>query len=168
MQNQRLAELEEKQLDELARDPRNIVYKYKSSPRLPDDQVVPVDVVKQNVRDLYQSITVLRKRYPTATQMQFRKFVLRQTRWKRFESTHPLFFQWVMASDTTQTQIDSVMFMISIHKDFKQGKLDNDLAKQILSSHIVEKYAKTPEEYQKEIKEQGLESITLNPPSIIK
>lgn len=136
-----LAQISDKKLEQLAKDPRNIVYKYGDRDPLPKEEIIPCSEVRSKVERLYQRykderqafldkrLVLNEKRYKY-----IKRKILQDPEWKRFDYTHPLIFDRVIDPKTTDQEIQSIYFMIDLK--------ENGGNAETLRKHIMDTYAK--------------------------
>jgi hypothetical protein len=137
-----LRELEETKLQELADDPRNLVYRFVPRPKL--DQVVPLSTVRTQIRSLWRRCKLLSE--PNAAKR--RQILCEENEcFKALSVTHPLVFDRVTHPNTKQKDIDTLFHMCDIRKQELDGKVSNGLQK--FQDYIVATYGLPEEEYKR-------------------
>ena len=151
-----LQDLTEEHLEELAKDPKNVVYHWKDQhARLSPDDVVSIDVVRDRVKRLFELYSELRKtmlsRRDHIGEREWKNIhhrILQDAEWKRFSETHPLIFDRVVHPETTEKEVKAVLFMIFLKEQERLGKCDNP--QEVLSEYIVGKFAISQEEWDRQ------------------
>jgi len=146
--NRKIVELTDNNLAKLAEDKRNIVYRFGDRDRLPDDEVVPVEQVRDNILQLYKEYCQERmlyidsKRAVTRPRWEaIKKKLLAKPKWQRFDHTHPLIVDRVLHLETGPKEIKALMFMIFLKEN--GGDLET------LKEYIFREFSMTKEEYDK-------------------
>ena len=152
------ASLTEKQLEKLSKDPKNVVYKWGERDRLPNEEVVCLDEVASKITRLYDAYCDFRqqfvqRRVPIRNH-HYRRIqarLLQDEEWARFNHTHPLIFDRIVHPETTQKEIDALLFMVRL-------KQQNDTPEgyQQLGKHIMQQFAMTPEEWEQKKQQDGI------------
>lgn len=145
--------LSDAKLEELAQDPRNLVYKFKEREKLPDSEVVPVDEVDAKIDNLYalycqyrkmfidKKVHVTKKRW-TAIKTK----ILQVPEWKKFDHTHPLIVDRVLHPATTGKEIKALKFMIFLKQKQQTGEITDGV--EALHEYVLKTFGQTPEEYE--------------------
>lgn len=155
---EKFEQIEEKKLAELAENPYNIVYRYKSSPALDPSEIVPLDVVASNIEDLYREYDALRKKQSNLTAQNWgriKQYLLKNPRWRKFEYSHPLFVQRIIAPETVRKDIDAMLFLIELNRQALAGKIVSDEAKKLLGFYMLKTFGQTEAEYLASCKERN-------------
>jgi len=162
--------LSDAKLEELAKDPQNLVYRFKEREQLPEAEVVPLDNVDDKIDRLYALYCAYRKRVIDKKVPMTKKRwnaiktrILQTPEWKQFDHTHPLIFDRVMHPETTSKEIQVLKFMIFLKKKQKAGEITDGL--EVLHDHVLETFGQAPEAYaearKKEKEEEEEEKNTL-------
>lgn len=138
----RIENVADKKLEELAKDPQNLVYRYVD--RKPLDEVVPITTVRQNVADLWKEVQDLK----VASAPKRRQIVCENKRWLKFSETHPDIFDRIVHPKSEQHHIDLLFKMVDIFDRQQKGKIKDGRA--LLGQYIYDKFGMSPEEYRKE------------------
>lgn len=141
---QRLEQLQNAKLEELAQDPRNIVYRYTDRPALA--QPVPLDIVAKNVDDLWSickhmSCKHAAKRRQLVCEM--------EPRFLKFSETHPSIFDRVVHPDTTEDMIQLLREMMQQYRHATTAGENMTEAKQRFEQHVVASRSMSEEEYKR-------------------
>lgn len=125
----------DQKLDDLAKDPKNLVYKYKDRDPLPPDQIPALEDVKDRIHQLWGEVMVVRgeklhcEEGPMSS-LQERKLKWwlftkspNKAQWTRFSETHPLIFDRCVGRETTEKEILALMYMIFLKKKQQDGAL---------------------------------------------
>jgi len=163
--NQHLEQVEESKLQDLADDPRNIVYHWKSSDPLTPEEVVPLDRVASMIRRLFEEYDTKRKKiisknihFTDKVCGKLKSHLMKNPEWKRFDQTHPNIVNRVIATETTEKDIVALEAMIALKKKVLNGNLADMEGKKKLEDYIIKTFAQTKKEYEKDVKKRGLVS----------
>lgn len=137
----KIENLEEQKLQLLADDPTNLVYRYVD--REPVKEVVPITIVKQNIKDLWMEA----KQLKTKDAKMRRQIVCKNDRWHRFSETHPDIFDRVIHPDTQQEQIGALEKMIEFFEQEQNGQMQN--AKQHFENYLINTHGVPEAEYKR-------------------
>lgn len=140
--------LSDSDLDALALDPTNKVFKYQQLTEKLDKRV-PLDTVREDINDLfalYQRMLKFREgqQYGNVEYKRFEQNITRIPRWSRFRETHPHMFERCILPDTTRAEIDAMEYMIDLKIQNESGKADN--AKEQLRDFVLKTFGKPDEE----------------------
>lgn len=138
----------EEQAIELAKNPQNIVYHYADREPLP--KAVPLDKVNLSVIKCWEKYKDLRREviaaHGSVTQASYKKIHKKLSiEFANFSFTHPLIFDRIVHPETTQKQIDTILWMIEIKRE-EPG----DSGRVKLAKHVMDKFAVTKEEWDRE------------------
>lgn len=148
--NRKILELSDRKLKKIARDKRNIVYKYGEREALPAAEIVPLDNVRDKVKRLYTDYCRERKIYIDQKRaitheiwVSIKEKLLMETEWKQFDHTHPLIVDRILHPSTTPKDIKAIIFMIWL-------KAQPNADMEILKQYIFNEFSMTLEEYEKQ------------------
>jgi len=144
--------LTDAKLDQLAKDPLNIVYKFKGPDRLDATKVIPISTIRVLIPELWCEFKLvkttklgyeLRAKMSPVNERKARWWLLtkspNKTKWGCFNETHPLIFDRCTQKDTTMTEIDTMLRMIDIREQEDRGEIDD--GKRIFQNYVVETFA---------------------------
>lgn len=156
---QKYRNLSDAHLDELSKDPRNLVYKYVDREPLPDSEIVPVDDVKDKITRLYSELTSFRQRFidrgVPIQQRHWKRIVARINKneeWARFSFTHPLIFDRIVHPETTEKEITALMFMMFLYA--RRDTVPN--GKEVLAEYLMTNFSMTPAEWEQQKIKDGI------------
>ena len=129
MPNVQAHHLSKEKLEQLSKDPNNIVMDYKKREPLPRNQIVPMSEVKSHVYNLRLEYNKIRTTLPTPTidyqtNDLIRKKLRQNQRWKRFDYTHPTIFDMVTNPKTTEKDINNLYTFIQLKAKHAVTKKD--------------------------------------------
>jgi hypothetical protein len=159
MENKQQVQLTDEALDELAKNPNNIVYKWVDSQPLPETEIVPLEEVKSKITRLYEQYTVERqsfitKRIPIDKKRweYIKSKILKNIEWKRFEFTHPLIFNRILHPETTEEDIKALHFMLFLKEQEKNGNIQQGKGKTMLAQYIMDTFSVTQDKWDEIVK----------------
>ena len=157
-----IVKLTPERLEELSRDPRNLVYRHGDRERLAPEQVVPTDIVLDRINRLFALVEDHRRRFRERklpiTELRWKYIkqeALKVPEWKAFSDTHPTTFDRVMHPKTTPKEIEALRFMIFLFDKEKRGEIPAGKGKEVLQTYILKTFSTTKAEYKRQIKEEG-------------
>lgn len=151
----------DEKLEQLANDPKNIVYRY-------TDQKAPVTItslpeVKNSVLELWAKFKEIRNDR-TLTYKQARNIRVNlckhDIKWRNFSASHPLIFDRVVDHRTGEKEIEALLYMICLKESEQSGK--SQKAKQQLQAYLMSKFAVSEEEYRAQNKGEDVKIIDPN------
>ncbi len=141
-------EISDAKLEELAKNPDNLVLKYKDRKRLPVDQILPLAAVRQCITDLWTAVESFKTEelqlaahgtMNTEQACRLHALLIKSGTWTSFSKTHPLIFDRCVNKDTTNKEITALLYMIFLKQQEESG-LINDGAHQ-LQNYVLHTFA---------------------------
>lgn len=156
MNEMKFTEVADENLEKLAQDPKNIVYKYMERPPLSPEKVLSLDTVKTHITDLWNEVKMVRKD-KLHCQNDLSDLQARQLRWwlltkspnavcwQNFSETHPLIFDRCVGKDTSEKEITALRYMIFLKEKAQNGKLNNGT--ELLQDYMWNTFSMSEKEY---------------------
>jgi len=161
------AKISDEKLKVLAKDPKNLVYHWKDREKLSENEIVPLAEVKDKVARLYALFTELRQAFVKKNisirrkQWDYIKSKIKSDpEWKRFSFTHPLIYDRIVNPETTEKEVQAIMFMINLREKQNTGSISD--GKERLAKHVMDQFSMTPEEWERVKERDGIKSETIN------
>ncbi|MGB1272127.1 MAG: hypothetical protein ACPG5T_08640, partial [Endozoicomonas sp.] len=146
-------------LAELSKDPANLVYHYADREPLPEEDIVPVDQVRDKIERLFQVLQEFRRQFSEkGVAMQEKHWkrikakIMSNPEWKSFSFTHPLIYDRIVNPETTEKEIEALMFMIFLHS--RKDKVPN--GKEVLAEYLLTNFSMTPDEWKEQKLKDGI------------
>lgn len=136
---QKLVELNEEKLAALASDPQNIVYHWGSRERLHDDDIVPLDEVRDKILRFHSLCQKLKSDHKIKTVGKLKKLANLNAEWVQFERTHPVTYDRIVNLETTDKEIQALMYMIDLKSRESLGDITN--GRDMLQQYLVKQFA---------------------------
>ena len=155
-----IKQFSDEQLEELAKDPNNIVYREKEGRALPPEEILPVDTVRKNldvVRKLFVEFETTEGKDMSAkrcSEMGKRHILKKHPELKKFTQTHARIFAIATKKNLEKKEEETLYFMFTLFEQFQAGEVKD--GKQALQDKVLQTFVVSEEEYKKVKVEQDL------------
>lgn len=115
------------QVEQLCRDPNNIVMDYKTPKPLPQHKIVPIIDVRNRVNEIRKNYIMMCNMVPTKpidfkTNELIRQKIRHTPKWSSFDKTHPTIFDMITNPKTKDSDIQNLFQLMDLHQKTKKSK----------------------------------------------
>jgi hypothetical protein len=135
----------EQQLDELAKNPDNIVQRYVETPAR---EQAPLPVILKNVQDLWREWRAANPKNE-ADSDRLREMFLKQERWKDFAYRDQIMFNKMTRHTTTEKEIEAIVALIRLKERQQRGEMTADEGKEQWANYLLTHFGVPEDEYRR-------------------
>lgn len=138
-------------ISKLAENKENIVYRWGQLPT--PEKILTLEEIKQLREEIWEAFSQLKRGRTTLSMKQVLKArrLIKEMKpeWEAFSRSHPLIFDGIVASHTTDREMEAMQEMSRLKQLVKEGKISDVEGRARLQAYIMSTFAVPEAEYRR-------------------
>lgn len=139
---QRQTKLTQTDIDKLAENPSNLVYKFTTDSDAASIPRLTAEKARDCAKMLIEKYNQLKDEHPTWTDINIRNSLICTDVFRMFKKAYPKFFDKCTDRNTTTEQISYVFYMFYMQSQIERGTISKQQANEMVQKYFLEKYAR--------------------------